>query len=184
MVLHDFRCRKCGAVFERMVTWDTDRMTCRCGASADRVFLSRRASRAQAFDPVLVYRDRSGHYRFPGRNAGPTPKGYEPVYLRTRSEVDRFTRSINARERQRYFAHKERTEAAFAHWMADARSDLRQKMQRMSPEGRDFAEAAMRAHDQEPSVDTRFDPGFHLEAFEMDASNREAQSDRDLPRRK
>lgn len=139
---------------------------------------------AQSFDPVLVYRDASGHVRFPGRNSGPAPKGYEPVYLRTRREVDRFTQSMNTRERERYFRHKERSEAAFATFLSDARSALRQRMQHMSPAGRALAEAAMRTHDRQPDVNPNFDPGCHFEAFEYDASNRDAQRDRDLARRK
>lgn len=141
-------------------------------------------SLAQPFDPVLIYRDRSGHVRFPGRNQGETPKGYEPVYLRTRSEVDRFTKSMNTRERERYFRHQERHEARFAEWQASARSELRQKMQHMSPAGRALAEAAIRAHDHQSDVNPRFDPGCHFEAFEYNSSNREAHSDRDLRRSK
>lgn len=184
MILHDFHCATCGKVYEQMVSWDTEEAKCGCGATALRVFISRRAYHAQAFDPVLVYRDKSGHFRFPGRNDGRAPKGYEPVLLRTAAEVRKFTRSVNVKERERYFQHKERTEAAFAPWLASARSELRQKMQHMTPYGRALAEASMQANDQQSSVDTKFDPGFHLEAFEFDSSNREAQGDHDLPRRK
>lgn len=167
-----------------MVPWDTETVECDCGQTAKLTFTSPREYRAQPFDPVLIYRDRSGHVRFPGRNSGPVPKGYEPVYLRTRSEVDKFTKSMNARERERYFRHQERHEARFAQWTANARSELRQKMQHMSPAGRALAEAAMRDRDHSSNVDTGFDPGCHFEAFEYDASNREAQRDRDLPRSK
>lgn len=183
-ILHDFKCAKCKRVFERRVAWDTEEARCDCGAQATRVFISHRAYRAQSFDPVLVYRDKSGHYRFPGRNAGVTPKGYEPVYLRTTSEVRKFERTMSQHERDRYFRHKERAEAAFAPWIANARSELRQRMQSMSAYGRSLAEAAIRASDSQSSVDTRFDPGCHFNAFAFDASNREPQGDRDLPRRK
>jgi hypothetical protein len=183
-ILHDFLCSQCGKVFESMVCWNQDSAPCKCGSLAGRVFLSRRAYRAQAFDPVLVYRDAAGHYRFPGRNSGQTPKGYEPVYLKTTSDVRRFEKQMNQTERERYFTHKERTERAFSEPLRVGREELRERMKHMSPRGRDMAEAAMRANDNADSVDTRFDPAFHLNAFSFDSSNREAQHDVDLARRK
>ncbi len=182
--MHDFRCGQCAKVFERMVSWDREQTPCDCGAQATRTFISRREYRAQAFDPVLIYRDKSGHVRFPGRNNGSVPKGYEPVYLRTTSEVRNFERRMNSTERERYFAHKERQEARFAPWIANARSELRQKMQNMSPYGRALAEASMQENDRHSDVDTRFDPAFRIEAFSQDASNREAHYDRDMRRGK
>lgn len=184
MILHDFKCGSCSKVFERTVSWDTEATPCDCGSEAARVFISRREYRAQAFDPVLVYRDKSGHVRFPGRNEGVTPKGYEPVYLRTSTDVRKFERQMNQKERERYFDHKERHEARFAEWTSSARSELRQKMQSMTPAGRALAEAAMRENDSKPSVDTRFDPGFHIDAFSFDSSNREGHYDRDMRRGK
>jgi hypothetical protein len=184
MVLHDHQCPVCGKVFEKMVNWDEERTPCACGQMATRVFLSKRAYRAQAFDPVLVYRDRSGHHRFPGRNSGQVPKGYEPIYLKTTSDVRRFEKQMNQAERERYFTHKERTEKAFAEPLKYGREHLRQAMQRMSPLGRDLAEAAMRANDNADGVDTKFNPEFHLNAFSFDSSNRDSHYDRDLARRK
>lgn len=179
-VLHDFRCRRCGKVFERSVDWNVDSVSCReCGGNSDRVFISSREYRAQAFEPVLVYRDKSGHIRFPGRNQGVTPKGYEAVYLRTSTDVRKFERQMNARERERYFEHKERHERRFEEWTRNARSELRQKMQHMSPAGRALAEAAMREGDRDSGVDMRFDAGFHLNAFAYDSGSREAWIDKD-----
>jgi hypothetical protein len=184
MVYHDFRCKQCGKVFERRVSWDSDTIPCECGSEALRVFISHREYRAQSFDPVLIYRDKSGHTRFPGRNQGTVPDGYEPVYLRTTAEVRKFEREMNSKERERYFAHKERQEKRFEPWLANARSELRQKMQLMSPRGRDLAEAAMRENDRQATVDTRFDPAFRLEAFSQNAGNRDACYDRDMKRGK
>lgn len=183
-VLHDHRCGKCGKVFEKMVPWEQEQVTCECGGTASRIFISRREYRAQSFDPVLIYRDKSGHVRFPGRNQGVAPKGYEAVYLRTTQEVRNFERRMNESERKRYFEHKERQEMRFSEWTKSARSELRQKMQHMSEYGRAIAQAAMDANDRESGVNTRWEPGFHLEAFSVDSSNREAQYDRDLQRRK
>lgn len=183
-ILHDFRCSECGKVFERMVSWDTEQSQCECGHQATRVFISHREYRAQSFDPVLVYRDASGHFRFPGRNTGPVPQGYEPVYLKTTAEVRSFERQVNSKERERYFAHKERQEKRFEQWIRDARSDLRQKMQHMTPHGRDLAEAAMRANDADTGINHRFDPAFRVEAFSMDAGSRDAHYDRDMKRGK
>ena len=178
-VLHDYRCPQCRKVFEKMEAWDAEKTACECGAEAVRVFLSRREYRAQAFDPVLVFRDASGHYRFPGRNSGEVPKGYEPVFLRTTAEVRKFEKQMNAKERERYMIHKEREEATYREFLGSRRSELRQRIQHMSQFGRDFAEAAMRANDEAPSADHKFDPAFHIEAFSFDSSNRDPHTDRD-----
>jgi uncharacterized protein YdbL (DUF1318 family) len=133
---------------------------------------------------VLIYKDSAGHYRFPGRNQGETPKGYEPVYLKTTADVRRFEKQINESERQRYFSHKERTEAKFQEYIQESRAELRQRMRKMSAYGRELAEAAIRQNDNCSSVDTRFDPQFHLNAFSFDSGNRDAHYDRDLSKRK
>lgn len=184
MVFHDYRCEQCGKVFERRVSWDSDTTLCDCGSEAQRVFLSHREYRAQSFDPVLVYRDAGGHYSFPGRNHGPVPKGKEPIYLTTLPAIRKFENQMSNKERERYFAHKERQENRFAPWIANARSELRQKMQHMSAKGRAFAEAAMQENDRHSDVDTRFDPGCHFEAFSQDSSNRDAHYDVDMKRGK
>lgn len=167
-----------------MVQWDEEQVKCDCGSMASRIFISHREYRAQSFDPVLVFRDKSGHYRYPGRNSERAPKGYEPIYLRTGSEVRKFEREINQSERKRYFEHKERQEKRFEPWLKSSRSDLRQRMQSMSEYGKEIAAAAMMENDRNSGIDYRFDPQFHVNAFSFDASNREFQTDRDLPRRK
>jgi hypothetical protein len=91
---------------------------------------------------------------------------------------------MNQVERERYFSHKERAEAKFSEYIQESRSELRQRMQCMSPRGRELAEAAMRENDNNGSVNTRFDPTFHLEAFSFDSGSRDAQSDIGLARRK
>lgn len=39
MILHDYRCDKCGEVVEHYVAQNTDFMPCPCGGSARRIFL-------------------------------------------------------------------------------------------------------------------------------------------------
>src|SRR5258708_3361900 len=129
MINHDHRCNKCGKIFERMVSWDKETVACECGGGASKIFFFHREYPGQSFDPVLIYRDKSGHVRFPGRNEGVAPKGYEPVYLRTTQEVRNFERRMNSFEKERYFKHKEKQEARFEQWTANARSELRQRMQ-------------------------------------------------------
>ena len=183
MVLHDFRCPHCEKVFEKMVAWDVETNPCECGKEAKRVFISHREYRAQSFDPVLVYKDKDGNIKFPGRNEGRTPEGYEPVYLRTTSEVRSFERQMNQRERERYFQHKEKVDGNFAPILSARRRELYSRMQQMSEAGRDFARTAIRDSDERPSVNTRFDPGFHIEAFSNNSSNRAEWRDRDTGQR-
>lgn len=139
---------------------------------------------AQGFDPVVVHRGPNGEIRYPGRADAAVPEGYQKVELRTGSEVHAFEREVNAKECSRYERYQEGREAAFADIQGRNRSDLRASMRNMSEFGRDFARAAIEQNNQKTLGS--FDPGFHLEAFHYDASNRagECSERTDWKRRK
>lgn len=163
MVLHDFRCTKCGNISERMVKWDVDSVSCSdCAGKAKRVFLPRHQN-AQNFDPVVIFRGKNGKIRFPGRADSPTPKGFVREELRTSHAVHKFEREMNQRELSRYQNRQERTEKCYEPFHASMRSQLRAQMRHFSPYGRDFAETAMRENNNRRRGN--FDPGFHIEAF-------------------
>lgn len=183
MILHDFRCQNCGKVFEKAVTWDTETVPCDCGKTANMVFISHREYRAQSFDPVLVFRDKAGNIKFPGRNSSRAPKGFEPVYLRTTSEVRKFEGQMNARERERYFEHAEKREGNFAPMLRARRDQLRAAMRHMTAAGQDFARTAIQDSDSCSSVNMRFDANFHLDAFSQDSGSRDEWRDRDTGQR-
>lgn len=168
-VLHDFRCPN-GHVTEHWVKWDKEFVNCpECGEHAKMAFLPRRQD-AQNFDPVVIFRGTKGKVRFPGRANAPTPKGYERVELRTSHEIHKFEREMNAKEISRYRDKQEREERCYGPFHESMRSQLRGHLQHFSAYGRDFAETAIRENDNRPRK--RFDPGFHIEAFQYDMGRR------------
>ena len=177
MIVHYFRCSR-QHLHELWCRWDEETKPCpTCGEPARMIFLPR-GQNAQNFDPVVIFRGPKGKVRFPGRANAPTPKGYERVELRTSHEVYKFEREMNAKEISRYHAKQEREERCVEPFRAALRSQLRGHARNFSQYGKDFASLAMSENDNRPRQ--RYDPGFHLEAFHYDSSNRDPWTDRDI----
>lgn len=173
----DFICAKCGAAVEHFYhpSEVPDEILCEIEGCEGRarltLVLKRRRANAQGFSPVLVFRKPDGSYSFPGVNDAPTPDGYRRVELRTVEEVRDFEREVNRREFDIHDRAESGEDAYYSEVQRRNRAELRAAMQHMSPAGRDFAVEAMRRSDERRRP--RFDPGFHLEVFSQDASNRE-----------
>jgi len=118
---------------------------------------------AQRFKPVVIFKDLQGHVKFPGRDTDPTPADYERVEITDSRAVARFEREMNGNEKREYERNREAESAVYAEVESRNRSELRSQMQRMSPQGRDFAQAAIDANNARR--EGRFDPGFHIDAF-------------------
>lgn len=121
-------------------------------------------------EPTIVHIDKNGNYRFPGAADAKVPKGYHKVELRTMQERERFEREVNRAESARAGLHREREDRAFAGYREAQRSELRSRMAHMSPLGRDFAMAAIKANNERRSKSA--DPGFNMEIVHMDSQNR------------
>lgn len=182
MILHDFKCKHCGNIFEEAVPSDFEiAPRCKkCKGKSDMVFLPR-GRNAVNFDPVVIFKGPDGKVRFPGRSNSRPPKGYERVELTSVAQVRQFEKHMNKNEFSRWQDKTERDEKMWKPYQQDMRNRLREAMQHMSPQGRDFAEAAMRRNDTAPRK--RFDPGFYSEAFSNNAGNRQAWLDRDTDMR-
>jgi hypothetical protein len=132
---------------------------------------------AQTFDPVVIHRNEAGEVRFPGRTDAQVPAGYEKVELRTLAEVRKFEREMNARDRAVHASAQERSRIQMEQLRLKERGELLQMMQQMSPFGRDLTRVAIQATDERARKE--YDPGFRVEVFSDDASNREAHRDRE-----
>lgn len=92
----DYDCRSCGhSIRDKFFMEVPDVYPCpQCGAAMDRAWYVLRGQRAQwsDADSVVVFRDKDGGLRYPGRNDVPTPAGYERVVMRSLREVDKFER--------------------------------------------------------------------------------------------
>lgn len=149
-----------------------------CVAADSGAAFLRAGRNAQAFDPVLIFEDAHGNVRFPGRNDAPTPDGFKAVELRDIRQVREFERRMNAREHARHEVSTEGERAAFSEAQQRNRAELRAAMRHMTPAGRALAQAAMDEGDRQDSQPrARFDPGFHVEVFSQDSSNRDAYRD-------
>lgn len=187
MPMIDFLCDSCGLHFDHYFKGSDvipEESPCDCGASAKRTAAAAYTMRrpvnlnAQSFDPVVIHRDAEGNISFPGNSNAPIPPGFEKVELRTVREVRALEREMNTRERARAEEHIMREESAFRAGREERRSELASAMVRMSPYGRDFARHVMKAMDERRHQRRHIpDPGFFVEAFSQDSSNREAHFD-------
>jgi hypothetical protein len=132
-------------------------------------------------DPVVVFRGPDGQYRFPGdanglSAANYTRQGFERVELRSAADVRRFEKYMTkveyARASRRVEMHQQQREQR----ESLTRSELRRLMPSMTEFGRQVARTAMARNDNKPR-ERAHDPGFHLEAFSYDRSNRDESRD-------
>lgn len=157
-----------------------------CGAKTVQIFLPQ-STRWQV-DPVVVFRAPDGTFRFPGDPTGPYANrcqrdGLERIELRSAAEVRRFEHVMNQREYARTARRVERAQQAREERESVNRSELRRLMPQMTEFGRSLARAAQRRNDEKPREKAR-DPGFHVEAFSYDRSNREESRDASGRRRR
>lgn len=135
------------------------------------------STRAQAFSPVVVFKDRkTGEYVFPGSATEKPPKNCEKIELTNSYQVRKFESEVNSRESGKRYEQLSRHRDRQHHLdqvRQGAREVLLHKMQSMSPRGREFARLAMKINDErrlsKPSFST--DPKFRVSAFHDNVSS-------------
>lgn len=98
MILHDVRCPSCGYEFiDFPFPSIPDAIRCfDCGGEVEIVYRPRfRNAQWHEREKCVVYRDRNGKIRYPGRNDQPTPSGYERVEIHSLADMTRFERDHN-----------------------------------------------------------------------------------------
>lgn len=109
MIRHDFACPECGHEdMDRVINSnDVDRVICPCGARMHITFRQRtRNAQWSERDGIVLYREASGKFRYPGRNDEPTPAGCERVEIRSMSELARHERETGTVSEIRHFDTK------------------------------------------------------------------------------
>ena len=154
--------------------WDDHKPCPTCAKSSEQVVLPSGNSGVLP-GAIVVHVDSKGNFRFPGVADAKCPEGFERRELKTIREVENFERQVNAKLKSESQQHRENEERAFAGVKSQSRSELRQAMQRMSSQGRAFAEAAIRINNARKSKST--DCGFHLDILHNDSSNRQEYRD-------
>lgn len=156
--------------------WD-DKKSCPkdgCGKISEQILVPS-GSAGEFSEPIVVHVAADGAVRFPGRSDAKVPKGFERRELRTIRQIENFERQMNTRLHAEADQHHSNEERHFGEIKAQQRSDLRQKMQGMSDQGREFARLAMKMNDARRRKTNEC--GFHIEILHFDRSNREAHSD-------
>jgi hypothetical protein len=128
-----------------------------------------------AIKPIVVHVGEGGAFRFPAHENAPVPKGFNRVELKSISEIESFERKANQRLTAEASIHLEREEQHFAKLQEKLRSELRQRMQTMSPFGRDFAQFVIDQNNKRGRK--KSDVGFHVDILHNDSSNREPYRD-------
>lgn len=157
-----------------------------CGAPTEQIHLPPQS--VWTLDPVVVYRAPDGTFRFPGDGNSLSTRNYdrqglERIELRSAADVRRFQSHMNKREFAQAQRRVERLQELSERRTREMRSELRQRMQSMSEFGKAVARAAMNRNDAKPAPRAH-DPGFHVDAFENNRSNREESRDAQGRRRR
>jgi putative FmdB family regulatory protein len=149
-----------------------------CHGPMQRIMLPSWQRAGNGFQPIVIHELPDGTFSFPMHGSAPLPDGAQRREITTFAEADRVMRKVNQQERSKSEQHVEQEQAWREEMESANRSDLRQRMQSMSPRGRAFAEFCMRANDQKPQRRT-VDPNVYLEIREFDRSNRDAYRDQE-----
>ncbi len=149
-------------------------------------------------DPVVVYQAPDGSMRFPPdtttlSTAEYDKKGYTRIELRGWTDVRRFEKHMNASERSQIQRRIERQQEAFEASESARRSEVRrgieqgiiipvtddkgrvvgQQTVRLTEYGKAIMRAAMDNNDRKGGP-KGYDPGFRVESYSEDRSNRDA----------
>lgn len=176
-----------------------------CGAPSETNWDVWRNDARYAVTPVVVFQAADGSFRFPGAADGLYARkceseGMTRVELRGWADVRRFEGQVNQQELSKIHRRVERQQAAMAAGEALRRSDLfngmrngfqipetvigprgehvktgRMKTVHLSARSRDIA-ARLIENNNNKRVRAH-EPGFHIEAYSMDRSNREQGRD-------
>lgn len=191
MPLIDVKCqaKTCGVeseAYRPVSDWPKTPPCETCGSETKQTYNPSRSR--HSIDPIVVFEAPDGSFRFPGDSSGLSVRryeklGYHRVEIRSATDMRRFEKKMNHRERGRMERSADRKQAVREAREHVSRARLRESMQSMSAFGRDVATAAMAKNDAKP-VDRNSDPGFHSEVFSYDRSNRdESRDDRGRRRR-
>lgn len=103
----DYDCASCGfQIRDKFFMEVPDVHPCpQCGAAMDRAWYVLRRERTQWDDAsaVVVFRDREGKIRYPGRNDVPTPADCERVVMRSLREVESFEKQHGVRSEMAWY---------------------------------------------------------------------------------
>ena len=132
--------------------------------------------RRTAPDPIVIHRNRKGEIRFPAHADAPVPRGFHKVEVPF-DQAHKLEKEVNQKELRKYMEGRRQEAEMLAPHRKERVDEILRRMETMSPEGRAFAEAALKQHRERPDYQSNFDPGFHLEVLHYDGTHRAPQCD-------
>ena len=140
-------------------------------ADALRIMLPSWQRAGAGFKAIVIHELPGRHVLVSDARARTCSPRFRPIdeEITTFAEADRVMRKVNSIERSKVEQTVEQEQAWREAMEATNRSDLRQRMQSMSPRGRAFAELCMRMNDgYEADQAHAFDPHAYIEVREYD----------------
>ncbi len=133
---------------------------------------------AQVAAPTVVFRNKNGKYRFPGRSNAPTPKGYQRIELSTQRARDKFEREYGAIEtaklRENWYQEQANWEQTLKHNMPGL-----EKLRDMSPLGKQYYDQCMADIERRRAQPPPDSAGFHIETNHFYSQSRDSWCDKD-----
>lgn len=136
---------------------------------------------AQTASATVVFRNKEGEHRFPGRDTDRPPRGFERIELRTQRQRDAFEREVGKKETARLrdieYSRREAYKQTFA-MHKDRLIEIKNRSQ--SPHTKRFVDLCLQDAERRMEANvTKAESGFMIESNHIDASNRMAWMDKD-----
>jgi hypothetical protein len=143
-----------------------------CGETAKRIYrYDRSHSYGGLTEPLVVWKRPDGTFAVPANRDAKKPPEYERVELRNAFEIRGVERAIGREEQEKWERSRVGKQQMFEGIQSGNRSELRSRMQSMSPAQRDFARFAMAKNNQKTAE--KYRGTFYFEAMSQDSSNRD-----------
>ena len=192
--VYDYQCEVCGYRFEHFYHSDAPTsLPCEsevdstlCSGTANRIESvpgEWRPSNAQRFDPIVIWRSNTdpNKFSFPGRNDEPVDAGYHAITITDMYQAQKWSKHINEVLTVQKEFDVERDRAIWADRLRQRRED-RANMIRGNPQLEAWNRLMIERQDkkrQNKYDHARPETAFHIQALEMNQSNRQDWCDVD-----
>lgn len=183
MPAYDYHCDKCGKTEEYFFKpMPPERLLCAfpgCGGEAYYAPSFYYTSQtAQRFAPVVIHKDSEGNVRFPAHADAPLPPGFQKVELTNFNEIRRFEKEVNTKDREEASKFHNAKAELLSGQLKENRRVMERIVEGFSPAGKKFYEKMQQVSKaKERNAGRPIDPGFYIEAFTQDSSNRQGYRD-------
>ena len=183
MPAYDYKCEKCGRVKEYFFKpMPPSMVICADGNCSGNALYSPSfyytSQTAQRFAPVVVHKDAEGNVRFPGHADAPLPPGFHKVELTDFHQIRKFEKEVNQRDKERASKFHEAKSFLLDGQLKENRRVMAGLVKNFTPRGKEFYARMQEVSKRKQQTSGRpIDPGFYIEAFTQDSTNRQGYRD-------